>query len=146
MWRAPGLAILVMLANCAPGAAQGTCTKADFEAVVDDASAALRELNAKHKPVFQDRLRKLKDKRGWTQDVFMREAAIFVQDDKIAEYDQESADFLERINSLGTEGASATKPDCTLLTEVRANMDGLVAAQKSKWDYMFDKLGKEIGP
>jgi hypothetical protein len=146
MWRVPGLVILLLLTTCATGSAQDVCTKADFEAVVDDASAALRDLNAKHKPVFQERLRQLKDKRGWTQDVFMREAAIFVQDEKIAEYDQESADFLERINSLGTEGASATTPDCKLLTEVRVNMDGLVAAQKSKWEYMFEKLGKELGP
>ncbi len=146
MWRALRLIIVAMLVGTAGAQAQGACSKSDFEAVVDDAAAALRDLNAKHKPMFQERLRQLKDKRGWDHNTFMVEAATFVQDDKISEYDQLSVEYLDRINSLGTEGASATTPDCKLLVDVRANMTALVAAQTLKWDYMFDKIGKELGP
>ncbi len=146
MWRALRLIIIAVLVGTTGVQAQGACSKSDFEEVVDDAAAALRDLNAKHKPTFQERLRQLKDKRGWDHDTFMVEAATFVQDDKINEYDQLSADYLDRINSLGTEGASATTPDCKLLVDVRANMTALVTAQKAKWDYMFDKIGRELGP
>jgi len=146
MWRALGLFIFAWLMATIGVHAQGTCTKADFEAVVDEAAAALRDLNATHKPDFQERLRLLKDKRGWDYATFMKEAAPFVQDDRIREFDQQSAEFLGRINNLGTEGASAETPDCTLLIEVRANMNALVESQKSKWTYMFEKISKEIAP
>ena len=52
--------------------------------VVDEAAAALRDLNAKNKPAFQEKLRQLKDKRAWSHDEFLKEAAPFVRDDKIA--------------------------------------------------------------
>lgn len=146
MWRRLALVVLLALAGPASAQAQASCTKAQFEAVVDEAAAALREINATHKPAFQERLRQLKAKRGWDHDTFMVEAAPFVQDDQIAQFDQQSQDFLDRISSLGTEGAAAPKPDCGLLLEVRSNMAGLVATQKAKWAYMFEKIGKEIGP
>jgi len=146
MWRSVALTLISVAVVSAAASAQESCTRADFEAVVDEAAAALRELNAKHKPDFQERLRQLKTKRGWDYDTFMREAAPFVQDDRITEYDQQSSNFLARISSLGAEGAAAVMPDCKLLVEVRSNMAGLVEAQKAKWSYMFDKIGRELGP
>ncbi len=146
MWRSVALTLLSAAVFSAAASAQESCTRADFEAVVDEAAAALRELNAKHKPDFQERLRQLKTKRGWDYDTFMREAAPFVQDDRITEYDQQSSNYIARISSLGAEGAAAVMPDCKLLVEVRSNMAGLVEAQKAKWSYMFDKIGRELGP
>lgn len=144
MWRS--VAITTLSTFFAVSAhAQENCSKADFEAVVDEAAAALRELNAKHKPSFQVRLRQLKEKNGWDHDTFMREAAPFVQDERIAEYDQQSSAFLARISSLGDEGTTAVTPDCKLLVEVRSNMAGLVEAQKAKWNYMFEKIDRALG-
>ncbi len=144
MWHSIAISLLSVFVLSTAARAQDTCTKADFEAVVDDAAAALRDLNGKHRPTFQERLRQLKDKRGWDHDTFMREAAPFVQDERISEFDQQSADFLARISSLGAEGAAAVMPDCKLLVDVRSNMTGLVEAQKAKWTYMFDKLEREL--
>ena len=123
-----------------PGGAAKDCAKSDFEAVVDDAAAALRDLNSKNKPDFQEKLRQLKDKRGWSHDQFMTEAAPYVRDDKIAVYDQESEQLLNDISSLGQEGADAKTPDCALLHELRARMQVLVDTQTAKWTYMFEKL------
>ncbi len=120
------------------------CEKADFEAVVDEAAAALRDLNLKNRPTFQDKLRGLKDKRGWNHDQFMKEAAPFVADAKIAEYDQASTDLLTEISTLGQEGADASTPDCKLLAELRARMKTLVDTQTAKWAYMFGKLDAEV--
>lgn len=145
MWRS--VAIFLLMACVSPVAARAeTCTKGDFEAVVDEAAAVLNELNAKHKPAFQAQLRQLKEKRGWDHDTFMREAAPFVQDEQIAKYDQETFDHLARISSLGEEGATAVKPNCKLLVEVRETMEGLVTAQKAKWSYMFQKIEQALGP
>ena len=116
------------------------CAKADFEAVVDDAAGALRDLNMQNKPAFQEKLRQLKDKRGWSHDAFLKEAAPFVRDDKIAVYDQDSERLLTDISTLGQEGADAATPDCALLADLKARMQTLVDTQTAKWTYMFSKL------
>ncbi|MEZ5853482.1 MAG: hypothetical protein R3D67_01580 [Hyphomicrobiaceae bacterium] len=126
-----------------PVAAQ-TCSRADFEAVVGEAAAALRSLNQTNKPNFQAQLRRLKEKRGWSHDQFLEAAAPIVQDDKIAEYDGRSSSFLARIEQLGAEGAQAATPDCKRLTEVHASMQELVKVQKEKWAYMFKKVEAEL--
>jgi hypothetical protein len=146
---ASAIALVLALAVAAPwsnASAQNTaCAKADFEAVVDEAAGSLRDLNAKNKPAFQEKLRTLKDKRGWTHDQFMKEAAPYVRDDKIAVFDQSTEELLSSIASMGQEGAAAASPDCALLLELRARMTVLVETQTSKWTYMFEKIGAELG-
>lgn len=137
-WAPPDLATPAQ-----PGGAQ-VCGKSDFEAVVDDAAGALRDLNMQNKPAFQEKLRQLKDKRGWSHDVFLKEAAPFVRDDKIAVYDQESERLLADISTLGQEGAEAPTPDCALLADLKQRMKTLVDTQTAKWSYMFQKLGAAL--
>ena len=60
-----------------------SCAKADFEAVVNEAGSALRDLNRKNTPVFQAKLRELKDRRGWSNDEFLKEAEPFVRDERL---------------------------------------------------------------
>ena len=133
----------VVLASAAT--AGGTCAKSDFEAVVEEAAGSLRDLNTKNKPSFQDKLRQLKDKRGWSHDQFIKEAAPFVRDDRIAAFDQTTDELLSAISSMGQEGANAASPDCAILLELRARMTLLVETQTSKWAYMFEKIGGELG-
>ncbi len=120
------------------------CAKAEFEVVVGEAAAALRELNIQNKPVFQAQLKQLREKRGWNHDQFLREAAPFVQDDKIAEYDQRSQDFLERIQTMGAEAPAARDQSCKALAEVRGYMKSLVEVQTAKWSYMFGRVQTEL--
>jgi hypothetical protein len=148
-WRlAPFAAAVLLAAAGSPMQSHAQeCKKVDFEQVVDDAAATLRDLNATNRPTFQDKLRALKDKKGWSTEQFLTEATTYVQDDKINEYDQTSADLLARINSMGAEGSAAATPDCTLLGEVKAAMKDLIAAQRAKWTYMFGKLDAALaGP
>ncbi|MEQ1710068.1 MAG: hypothetical protein ABL908_01550 [Hyphomicrobium sp.] len=143
-------AVAVAVAAVSPAAAQpaaappAACTKSDFEAVVDDAAASLRDLNQKHKPDFQERLKALKDKRGWGHDQFMKEAAPFVKDDAIASFEAKSFELLEQISTLGQDGAAAKTPDCGLLVELQARMKRLVDIQGQKWTYMFGKIDAEL--
>lgn len=121
------------------------CAKADFEVVVDEAAAALRELARQNTPQFQAKLRQLKTKRGWSDDQFLKEAEPLVRDEKIAGFDQKSEEFLARITSGGQQGSASGPPDCKLLAELRATMQSLVATQKAKWAYMFEKIEGELG-
>ena len=120
------------------------CQRSEFEAVVDDAAAALRSLNQSNQPGFQEKLRQLKSKRAWTHDQFMREGVTFVRDEQIAEYDQKSEELLTGISSKGDAGGQAKSPDCGLLADLRAQMQVLVETQKAKWVYMHDKIGREL--
>lgn len=140
---AAGLCALLAASAAGTGSAYA-CERADFEAVVDQAAAALRDLNQKNRPTFQDKLRQLKEKRGWTHDQFMKEAVPYVKDEKIEVYDQTSNDLLSEISTLGQEGAEAKTPDCALLEDLRGRMGKLVTAQTEKWTYMFGKLDAEL--
>ena len=137
------LFILLMAAGSADAAA-AACQRADFEAVVDEAGRVLRDLNAANKPKFQDKLRQLKSKRGWSQDQFLKEAAPLVADDTIQSYDRKSTELLETIASGGQAGASSSSPDCAVLEQLRASMMTLVEAQTAKWGYMNTRLDAEL--
>jgi hypothetical protein len=121
-----------------------SCSREAFATVVDDAAAALRDLNAGNKPQFQTLLRQLKERRGWSEDEFLKQAAPFVKDDQIEVYDKTSSQLLADISSMGQEGSEAKTPDCAMLDELNRAMKELVAAQTSKWAYMFDKLKAEL--
>jgi hypothetical protein len=120
-----------------------TCDRAEFEAAVTTASATLRDLTAEKKPAFQEKLRALMTKRGWTYDQFVKEAGPLVTDDKVSAYDQASADLLSKINRMGEAGRSDASPDCAVLNDLRATMAALVATQTEKWAYLFTKLDAE---
>lgn len=139
-WALILFALSFLLARTPVQAQETNCARGDFEAVVDDAASALRDLNNANRPVFQEKLRELKEKNGWNHDQFMVEAAPFVRDDTIAVYDTKSQDLLAAIATLGQEGAEASTPDCAVLSELKARMTVLVETQTEKWKYMFSKL------
>ncbi len=124
--------------------APATCTKEDFETVVEQAAGSLRDLNSENRPHFQEKLRALKDKRHWTHDEFLQKAKPFVKDDKTVVYDRTSDELLTAIASMGQEGATAASPDCSRMVELRARMKLLVDTQSAKWVYMFQKLDAEL--
>jgi hypothetical protein len=137
-------ATLLALSGVGSGASSQapTCAKTDFEAVVNEAAAALRDLSRKNTPPFQARLLQLKDKRGWSNDQFLKEAEPFVRDAEIAGYDQKSEQLLARITGGGQ--ASGPAPDCALLADLRGALKILVETQVAKWTYMTAKLDKEL--
>ena len=133
-----------LLAGATPAAAE-TCARADFEGVVNQAAAVLRDLTQQTTGPFQAKLRTLKDKRGWNQQQFVKDGAQFVRDERIIEFDEKSEDLLARINGAGASGqGEAATGDCNLLADLKANMAALVEAQKTKWTYMFAKIDEEL--
>jgi hypothetical protein len=138
------IALVLAIANAVCALAETPCSKTDFEAVVDEAAAALRSLNHQNTPQFQARLRQLKDKRGWSHEQFLLEASPFVRDEAIAAFDQKSEDFLARITQGGQSQVTATALNCGLLVELRGALAALVETQKAKWTYMFEKINGEL--
>jgi hypothetical protein len=140
-----GTAFALSIALLVPRAADAqTCARSDFEAVVGTASGTLRDMTARNTPAFQNKLRLLKDKRGWSYDEFVKQAAPLVTDERIAEFDTKSADYLMQINTMGGEAANGGEADCKLLETLRSKMAALVETQTEKWAYMFGKLEAEM--
>lgn len=133
----------LLIGSVEPAHAQ-TCERVDFETAVEGAAKALRDLNARNKPSFQDKLRELKEKRGWSNEQFLKEAAVYVQDGTIASLDIRAGDLLSQINGMSAAGSASSAPDCKLLEEVRGAMKELVATQVEKWRHMFEKLEKAL--
>jgi len=144
--RAVLVAITMVLAIAGAAAAQqrAACSRDDFEAAVDEAAAALRDLTQKNRPAFQDLLRQLKDKRGWSHDQFIAEAAPFVKDGTIEEFDSRSDAALSRLTAMGQAGSQSKTPDCRLLAELRSHMQALVDIQTEKWRYMFGRIEADL--
>jgi hypothetical protein len=130
------------LSQAAPA---GTCARGDFEAVVNAAGAALRDLAQQNTPVFQAKLRQLKDKRSWSNDEFLKQAEPLVRDEKIAGYDKKSEELVARITGGGIQGeAPAAGPDCALLTGLQADLKLLVETQQAKWTHMLARVDQEL--
>ncbi|MGE5265794.1 MAG: hypothetical protein ACM3L9_00360 [Deltaproteobacteria bacterium] len=126
-------------------AGTGNCTKTDFETVVDQSAAALRDLNLQNRPRFQEKLRALRDKKRWSQDQFLKEAVPYVKDEQIDAFDRKTSELLTKITSMGDEGSASATPDCSLYQGLRANMSELVDTQNAKWTYMFRKIDAALG-
>ncbi len=142
--RMAALTFVASAVFCAPGVRAQSCSRTDFEGVVGQAAGVLRDLNSKNKPSYQAKLRELKAKRGWSHDVFLKEAAPLVQDDKVLDYDQKAGDLLAQINTMGQEGAGGGTADCALLDKLRGFMKSLVETQEAKWTYMFERIDAEL--
>jgi hypothetical protein len=125
--------------NIAFTAHAGPCSRDDFATVVEQASDSLRLLNADNTPKFQSKLRTLKDRRKWTHDQFMKEAAPFVQDETIQGLDEKTATLLNKIQGLG-DGGGGKEPDCALLAVLQDHMQALVETTRTKWSYMNSKI------
>ena len=139
------LALALLLPGGSVKAQAADCTREAFEQAVGQSAEALRDLTGQNRPVFQTRLRELKDKRGWDHTQFLREAAPIVQDARTDAYDKDSATLLEEISRMGAEGSAAPTPDCAALQRLKGNMQALVDAQRAKWAYLIEKVERELG-
>jgi hypothetical protein len=129
----------------APAARAAACARADFEAVVNAAGAALRDLAQQNTPQFQAKLRQLKDKRSWSNDEFLKQAEPLLRDDKMAGYDKTSEELVARIAGGGGQPETASaSPDCILLASLQADLKLLVETQQAKWTHMFAKVDQEL--
>lgn len=125
-------------------AQQAACSRGDFEGVVSEVALALRNLNQSNRPAFQSKLRMLKEKRGWSQDDFLKLAAPIVQDEKITAYDKKTGEALDQINTMSVVAGGSDAADCEKLGELKGRMGALIELQKERWQYMFSRLDAEL--
>lgn len=138
------LGIGLAIVSAEPSRAQQQCLRAEFEAVVDEAGDALRRSNGSKKPLFQSKLRQLREKKGWSDLEFRERALPFVQDPEITKYDDRIRERLFEITQLGSDDDGSASADCTLLQDLKGTLEDLVATLEEKWTYMFAKIDRAL--
>ena len=139
--------LLFVAATLSPAAAD--CGREAFSTVVSQASAELASLNNAKKAGLQEKLQLLKARQGWAEGDFVAKATPFVQDAKIAGFDQGNQSLLARVPQLGAPGSlagaapslpSVDDRNCAVLHELRGLMAQLVENTRAKWTYMLGKV------
>jgi hypothetical protein len=149
--RAPVWCAVVLVLLLAPlGASRAAfsqaaaCAKADFEAVVNGAGAALKDLANQNTPVFQAKLLQLKDKRSWSNDELKQQAGPLLRDEKTAGFDKQSEELVARITGGGKAEAEPAAPNCALLTGLQADLKLLLETQQAKWTHVLARIDQEL--
>jgi hypothetical protein len=123
-----------------------TCTPEQFAAAVDKSGAQLRAFNSEALPKLQDKLKQLKDKKGWDEE----KSLGVVRDERTTKLDDDAENLILKIDTLGRPPEKG-QPDCSKLTELEAAGIELLAVMKAKSNYTLAKLdaaidGKEAAP
>jgi hypothetical protein len=127
----------------AQNSAQAACRAEDFAAAVDKSGAALRAFNAEALPKLQEKLKQLKDKRGWTDAEYEDKALTAVRDERMSKLDAEAEDLIIKVDQLGRPAESGPV-DCSKLTELEAAGLELLAVMKAKSTYTLARLDAAI--
>lgn len=122
-----------------------SCTAEAFAIAVDGAGASLRQFNAEAQPLFKGGLKALKDRKGWPEEGYEDRGLEYLQDGRLATYDEQSNELLTKIDTLGRI-EDGTVPDCAKLADLKAASVELLAVMKAKSAYMLEKIEKETGP
>lgn len=134
--------LAVLLCMCAGNRVQA-CTAEDFAAAVDKSGAALRAFNAEALPKLQEKLKQLKNKKGWNDADYEEKALDTARDERTAKLDAEAEDLILKIDMLGRPPTDAP-PDCKKLAELEAAGLELLAVMKAKSTYTLAKLDAAI--
>jgi hypothetical protein len=150
--RAHFFALILALPFASGAALAENCDQTAFSAVVDDARNRLETLNAENKQEFQHKLGELREKRGWSDDDFVKNARPLVQDAEIASYDARHQELLARVSNIGQAEQSVASlagiapsaeqdsdKRCVMLEELRGLMGKVIENTRAKWVYMQGK-------
>jgi hypothetical protein len=125
-------------------AAAQECTADSIRAAVEQAGRALNRIHQEMQPRLEAGFRKLKAKRGWSDDEYVDRANDFLVDDRTEAYDAKASELLARLDRLG-ETTPGEQPDCSRVPELEATALELAAAVRGKLRYMLSRLDAATG-
>jgi len=141
--RAMAVALAVAAALAGYEAAARTCTRADIGDGVDHVGGLLRKINADTFPAIQEKMRQLKELKGWSESDYQEQAATLLQDARTEQLDSQSNDLLMRIDSIGSEKLDGADV-CARLDELEAATTELGVVMRAKATYALTRLDAMI--
>lgn len=140
----PIWSILLCLLLALPVHAQpADCTAEDFASAVDRSGDALRAINTDALPKIRDKLRQLKELRGWDDANYEQRGLDAIADAHSRKLDLQAEELILKIDVLGRPPEDAPL-DCSRLTQLDAASLELLAVMKAKSKYTLDKLDAAI--
>lgn len=139
--------VFVLLLFGAVHAAQGEdCGPEVLKRIVGQASKALTIMNKDKTASFQQRLRELKRKRGWTDQQMLSLAAPIVENEAVAQYDQRTKGIYAQISSLGKADVGKVDRDgrCVVRDKLDSLLTELVENNVQRWAMITDALEAEL--
>ena len=137
-------ALVILTLSFADPARAADCTSDDFAKAVDDAGAKLRALNQANAAKLRDRMRRLKDKRGWQDADYEAKALAHLRDTRISELDARANELFTTIDTLG-QPPPGEPLDCTKLAALSVASNDLLAVMSAKTAHLIAKLDAELG-
>ena len=135
--------LAVLAAASAPASAvAATCTADDFAAAVDKSGSQLRAFNTEALPKLRDKLKELKDAKGWGDD-YEEKGLDSVRDARAERFDANAEELITKIDTLGRPPTDAP-PDCAKLAELQAAGQDLLALMKAKSAYTISRIDAAI--
>jgi hypothetical protein len=139
-----GILLAIFAAASSPAAVKAaTCTADDFAAAVDKSGSQLRAFNSEALPKLRDKLRDLKNAKGWGDD-YEEKGLDSVRDARAEKFDSDAEELITKIDMLGRPPTDK-QPDCAKLAELQAAGLELLALMRAKSAYMISKIDAEIG-
>lgn len=135
---------LLLTASGAQAGDGESCGREAFAAAIAETNTTLSRLNDANKQTFQEKLLTLKAKSGWSDTAYLAQAARFVQDEHIADYDARGAALLARLSQLGGGETLTAEKRCAVLDDLKSITGLMVANMTAKWAYMQDKIGQAL--
>jgi hypothetical protein len=138
-----GALLAILVASSAPGSVKAaTCTADDFAEAVDKSGSQLRAFNAEALPKLRDKLKELKDAKGWGDD-YEEKGLDSVRDTRAEKFDAGAEELITKIDTLGRPPTDK-QPDCAQLAELQAAGLELLALMKAKSAYTISRIDAEI--
>jgi hypothetical protein len=138
-----GALLTVLAAASAPvSVAAAPCTADDFAAAVDKSGSQLRAFNAEALPKLRDKLKELKDAKGWGDD-YEEKGLDSVRDARAEKFDAEAEALITEIDTLGRPPTDAA-PDCAKLAELQTAGQDLLALMKAKSAHTISRIEAAI--
>ena len=97
----------VLVACAAPGAVDAICTPEDFAAAVDRSGSALRAFNEEALPKLQEKLKQLKERRGWSDAEYEEKGLGNLRDARSSQFDTDAEELIVKIDTLGRPPAQS---------------------------------------
>lgn len=124
--------------STAPAEAQ-TCSSDAIQRAVDGAAEALRRQTAATEPQLAERLRTLRDLKGWTDASGEQKAYEAMEDPRLKDIDASASALFAKLDAAGDLKPGATV-ECARVAELDATSRDLEAVMRDKGAYMLARL------
>lgn len=129
---------LMLMAACSPDAIAANCSADDVARAVDATGAGLRAFNSDMMSTLSPKLKRLQDKRGWSDEDLAAHTQALLADQDIANLDKQAFEQFNRIDELGA--AVPPGEECQRIADIDDAGKALVGTMRTKAELLTSRI------